>query len=394
MSITAVSGSLVDVPASPAPSPRLDRRVPPEWALLLALLRFQAAPPSRRAEWARVILDQTDPPLDEDRPALRAWLGVQLGAVRVPRESMIIEEDGDAAEGAPILSTRERERMEEADHLHRLSMRLDGQPRRQRRLLEQELLLRSPLPEDWAFHRAKWRYLQSQEEQAGSLLAPHEAARRARQAGVWFHPDQLVPGPLRHWPALHRAVDMLEPGTWLRLLDHVKAGRPVDLGLPPGLWVHVRPWLRLLAAGRGLPCPEVMAGSLPEAPPQPGPLSGLLVVHSDGPLEGRVLDWVRQAAEAGWRLCVVRPPGGGSPSFLQGIQAGAHATEWVRRNLFPRQPGEGLLSLREFVRLAERQYILDVLGLHKGVKSRACERLQISRQTLYSKLGGGGEDRP
>ena len=393
MSILATSGSLLEVPVSPAPAPRLDRSVPPEWALLLALLRFQAAPPARRAEWARVILAQNDPPLDDDRPALRAWLGVHLGAAALRGESPCLDEDEEEREGGPVLTRREGERLEEADHLHRLSMRLEGQPRRQRRLLEQELLLRSPLPEDWAFHRAKWRYLQSQEEQAGGLLSPHEAARRARQAGVWFHPDQLVPGPLRHWPALHRAVDMLEPRTWLRLLGHLKAGRPVDLGLPPGLWGHVRPWLRLLAAGRGLPCPEMVAGSLPETPPTPGLLPGLLVVHSDGPLEGRTLDWVRQAAEAGWRLCVVRPPGGGSPAFLQGIQAGAHATEWVRRNLFSRQPGEGLLTLREFVRLAERQYILDVLGLHKGVKSRACERLQISRQTLYSKLGSGGEER-
>jgi transcriptional regulator with PAS, ATPase and Fis domain len=45
-----------------------------------------------------------------------------------------------------------------------------------------------------------------------------------------------------------------------------------------------------------------------------------------------------------------------------------------------------LLPLREFVRQVERHYILDVLGLHNGVKSRACERLQISRQTLYTKL--------
>jgi DNA-binding NtrC family response regulator len=47
---------------------------------------------------------------------------------------------------------------------------------------------------------------------------------------------------------------------------------------------------------------------------------------------------------------------------------------------------ERLMPLRDFVRQVERHYILDVLGLHHGVKSRACERLQISRQTLYTKL--------
>lgn len=389
MSTPAPTGTTLEVPAASAQSPSLDRRIPPEWALLLALLRFKAAVPSLRPAWARLILDQSDPPMDDDRPALRAWLGVQLGSAAPALGAPLPDEE----DGGQILSRRESERLEEADQLHQLSARLDGQPRRQRRLLEQELLLRSALPEDWAFHRAKWRYLQTQEEQAGSLLSPQEAARRARQAGVWFHPDQLVSGHLRHWPALHRATDMLEPRTWIQLLGHLVAGRPVELGLPPGLWGHLRPWLRHLAAGRGVCSPEIFAGSLPDMPPHPGPLPGLLVLHSENPMEGRVAEWARQAAEAGWRLCVVRPPGGPSPAFLHGIQAGSHATEWVRRNLLSRQSSEGLLPLREFVRLAERQYILDVLGLHKGIKSRACERLQISRQTLYSKLGGLGEER-
>jgi hypothetical protein len=387
MSIPALNEPAIEVPAVAAQLPCMDRRVPPEWALLLALLRFKSARPASRPAWAQLILAQSDPPLDDDRPALRAWLGVQLGSAAIAGPELPEEED-------PVqpLTRRESGQMEEADQLHRLSARLEGQPRRQRRLLEQELLLRSALPEDWAFHRAKWRYLKTQEEQAGVLLSHHEAARRARQAGVWFHPDQLAPGQLRHWPALHRATDMLEARTWIALLGHLAAGRSVDLGLPPGLWGHLRPWLRHLAAGRGVPCPEVFAGNLPDAPPPPGPLPGLMVLHSEGPLDGRTADWARQAAEAGWRLCVVRPPGGSCPAFFHSIQAGSHAMEWVRRNLLARQTSEGLLPLREFVRLAERQYILDVLGLHKGIKSRACERLQISRQTLYSKLGVMGEE--
>ncbi len=362
-----------------AHSARLNRRLPPELALLETLVRLKLAPPGQRREWARLALAQADPPLDEDRPAMRAWLGLALDESAAAPEDWAEEED-------PTPSRRDLERLDEADHLHRLVHRLEGQGRRQRRLLEQELLLRSSLPEDWHFHRAKWLYLAMQGEQTGTLLSPLEAARRARAGGVLFHPDQLAGGSLRRWLVLRRAVEMLEPARWLRLLRLLEQGRPLDLVLPPGLWMHLRPWLAFLLGGRGLLILEHYAGSLPDSQPVVPGLGGLLILHSEGPLDARWEPWARQACEAGWQLCVVRQQAGPGWEFLNRLEAGPQATEWVRRHLMAREPSARLLPLREFVRQVERHYILDVLGLHNGVKSRACERLQISRQTLYTKL--------
>lgn len=376
--------TLLDLPTGPlAPrtaSPVPDRRLPPELALLQVLARLRLAPPGRREALVRVLLGLADPPSDEDRPALRSWLG-SLAPAALAAEGV--------EEGVPCLPDPLLAQQEEADQLHRLAERLQGQTRRQRRLLEQELLLRSSLPEDWQFHRAKWGYLELQEERTGRLLAPAEAARRARVGGVLFHPDQLRPSPLRRWYSIKRALDMLDAGAWLSLLDHLLAGRPVDLVLAVGLWTHLRPWLSFLLGGSGIPFVELYSGSLPDMPPAAAQCSGLLVLHSDDVLDARLEPWCRQAGAAGWCLLVVRQQAVDEAAYLNRVAAGRQSMEWVRRQLVSGAGDERVLPLRDFVRQVERSYILDVLGLHNGIKTRACERLQISRQTLYSKLGGG-----
>jgi hypothetical protein len=255
--------------------------------------------------------------------------------------------------------------------------------------LEQELLLRSSLPEDWQFHRAKWRYLELQAEQTGSLLTPAEASRRARGVGIFFHPDQLQPGPHHRWFSLRRALDMLEPAAWLDLLDHLCHGRPVELSLPAGLWTPLRPWLSFLTGGAGIPLVEFYAGSLPDDPPTAA-RPGLLILHGEEDLDPRLQDWGMKASGLGWHLILVRAPRCPLASWLNRVSAGPAGEEWMRRQVVAGEPTEQILPLKAFVRQMERHYILDVLGLHDGVKTRACERLQISRQTLYSKLGAEG----
>jgi hypothetical protein len=347
-------------------------------ALVQLLARFCLAPPAPRYGLQRALLNLADPPADEDRPALRAWLSVHAGL-----PPAVGEEEDDFPQPAEPLQVRQAE----ADQLHRLALRLEGQTRRQRRLLEQELLLRSALPEDWHFHRAKWRYLELQVEQSGKLLAPVEAARRARAVGILFHPDQLRPSPLSRWYSITSALEMLEAPAWLGLLEHLGAGRPVDLVLAPGLWSHLRPWLSFLVGGTGIPFVELYAGSLPETPPPAG-RGGLLVLHNDEAPGEALEPWSRQAGLAGWNLLLLRQRAMPELPFLNRVEAGGQAREWVRRQLAGGVE-ERVLPLRDFVRRMERSYILDVLGRHKGIKSRACERLQISRQTLYSKLGSG-----
>jgi len=51
-----------------------------------------------------------------------------------------------------------------------------------------------------------------------------------------------------------------------------------------------------------------------------------------------------------------------------------------------------VLPLRQFVSEMEQRYIREVLSHHRGIKTRACESLGITRQTLYSKLGRQNPD--
>lgn len=358
----------------------VDRRLPPEISLLHLLARLKLSGAQRRRALVTAILALPDPPLDGDRPAFKTWLACSLA---LPEEADArLEEDQEEE-----LPASDQVRLAEADQLHSLVGRLDGQPRRQRRLLEQELLLRSSLEEDWQFHRAKWRYLSLQAEQTGTMLAPAEAARRARAAGIFFHPDQLRPGPCHRWFGIRRALEMVEPASWLDLLSHLRRNRPVELALPAGLWVHLRPWLAYLVGGSGLSFVEYYTGSLPELPPAPSGRRGLLVVHGDGELEDRLEEWCRTATGQGWGLVMVRPPQATPAAWLNRVAAGETGEEWVRRHVLAGHAPEQVVPLRDFVRQVERSYILDVLGLLGGVKTRACEHLQISRQTLYTKLG-------
>lgn len=364
-------------PDRPMGPPGMDRNLPPTLALIKALAGLTTHEASLRPLWAQQILSHCDSLPVEDRPLLKEWL-----AQWVDRRHL----------ESPLLASPkecERRRLSEADALHRTMERHSGFPGRQRRLLEQELLLRSTLAEDWHFHRAKWRYLELQAEQAGNLLSPGEAARRARQAEVFFHPDQLRPSRAQRWFGLRQAVELLDGAAWLQLLDHLGQGRPVDLALPPDLWPYLRPWIKHLLGGQGLGFMELSLDGLPAHPGSAPSRRGLLILHE---VEDSHLDletWCRECAANGWQVLVVQDPGQRTLPWANRVEAGLSSRRWAQRHRLSTPALEGRpLPLRDFLRSVERHYILDVLGTTGGIKTKACECLGISRQTLYAKLAG------
>lgn len=355
----------------------LDRNLPPALALIKALAGLLTLEGSLRPSWAQHVLGHSEILPLEDRPLLKEWLAQWVD--RRHLESPL----------AAVPKEDERRRLSEADALHRTMERQSGFPGRQRRLLEQELLLRSTLAEDWHFHRAKWRYLELQAEQAGKLLSPGDAARRARQAEVFFHPDQLRPSRAQRWFGLRQAVELLDGEAWLQLLDHLSQGRPVDLALRADLWPYLRPWIKHLLGGQGLGFMELSLDGLPSHPGPAPSRRGLLILHEaeDNHLDLEV--WCRECAASGWQVLVVQDPGRESLPWANRVEAGLSSQRWAQRHRLSAPALEGRpLPLRDFLRGVERHYILDVLGTTGGIKTKACECLGISRQTLYAKLAG------
>jgi len=360
---------------------RMDRSLPPAMALLKCLAEFGTRSAEARPDMARHLLGLREPLPDEDRPLLKEWLVQWMDRRALETQEMRVELD---ALGR---------RCAEADALHRTVERQCGLPGRQRRLLEQELLLRSTLPEDWHFHRAKWRYLELQADQAGNLLSPTEASRRARQAGIFFHPDQLKPNRLLRWFNLRQAAELLEGQVWLDLLGHLCAGRPVDLALAPELWPHLRPWLHHLLGGQGQGLMELSMNSLPEQPGKAPGNRGLLVLHSADDAPAGLEEWCRGAAQAGWQVLAIQAPQRPPLAWANFVDGSSLGAQWAQRHRLSTPALQGRpLPLRDFLRGVERHYILDVLGVTGGIKTKACECLGISRQTLYAKLGTGEVD--
>ncbi len=364
-------------PEWPLGLPAMDRSLPPALSLIKGLASLDTLDPALRPSLARQLLGHCDPLPDEDRPVFKEWLAqwVERRLLDGPLPALVHE--------------GERRRQAEADALHRTMVRHSGFPGRQRRLLEQELLLRSALPEDWHFHRAKWRYLELQADQAGNLLAPGEAARRARQAEVFFHPDQLRPSRNLRWFGLRQAVELLDGRAWLQLLDALCAGKPVDLALAPDLWPHLRPWIKHLLGGQGLGFMELTLDGLPAQPGQAPSRRGLLILHEAEDSHVELERWCRDCAASGWQVLVVQDPARAPLEWANRVVAGPASVRWAQRHRLSMPALEGRpLPLRDFLRSVERHYILDVLGVTGGIKTRACECLGISRQTLYAKLAG------
>lgn len=357
--------------------PEVDRALPPVIALLKLLAQVVAAPQEDRPRWAQLAVGMGDAIPDADRPLLKDWLAQWLD--RRWLEGQDLRLSGGAL----------ARRQSEADALHRSMLRHAGVSNRQRRLLEQELLVRSTLPEDWYFHRAKWRYLELQADQAGNLLSPSEAARRARQAGIFFHPDQLKPARSQRWFGLRQGVELLDGKAWLDLLAHLTTGRPVDLALAPELWPHLRPWLTHLLGGQGLGLMELSMDSLPEHPGTAPARRGLLILHGVDQVPPSLEAWCQGAALAHWQVLAIQAPHQPELPWANRVEGGSAGVQWNQRRHFTSRAMQGRpLPLRDFLKGVERHYIMDVLGSTGGVKTRACECLGISRQTLYAKLAG------
>lgn len=352
-------------------SPAEERRLPPEAKLAATVDGLRAIPP---AAWpVDPLLARGLAPLSAgERPALWGWLQSALGGGGWrPLPAPVEAEPGPAAE---------------AERLHRRWERLADRPALARRTLEQELLQRDRLPEDWAWHRARWLYRRVQLG-PGTPAACREAALKARASGFYFHPDQLEDGAHPAWTRLRELLDALPPGRLLRLTRLLLQGRPVELLVSPSGWTRLRGWLGRLAGGRGLPLLELPAGSLPGPLPaddRRGPRP--IVLHLDGLAPPDLSTRLAALQQEGWLPLLVHGGGPRPPAALNQVDARRRQPEDGTRALL-RSGLDPVLPLKEFVRRAERRYIQEVIGLHGGVKARACETLRITRQTLYTKLG-------
>ena len=254
-----------------------------------------------------------------------------------------------------------------------------------KRLLSQELLLRSSGEEDWLYHEARWQYHQMQKLKLGKLSKAANYRRRAREAGVLFDPAQIELEACWSLSRLRELLQLMPTGLPLALLQRFRAGGVWELRLPLEVWPHLSPLLSLLAAGTNhleLPL-ESWPCTLPDCGSDPGTL--VLYRRDEAAPRGGELDSV---CAAGWQvivLCDEDASPGGLPLLDSGIRRGRiHLQSSVSRNT-----GTQVMPLKDFVRRVERRYIEEVLSLHSGVKTRACASLCITRQTLYSKLSSG-----
>lgn len=279
----------------------------------------------------------------------------------------------------------------EAERIHARLEALEPASDARRRLLEQELLWRSEEGEDWRFSRALWMYRRSQASRVGSndpedLL---EAVSRARQRGVLFHPDQVEPRTRRFSEQeLRGALDRLSPQDWSRLLEGLLLHQRIELRLPAGFWSQLRPYLIRLLGGRHLHCLELV----PDRTSLPALDAGrcaLVVLHADQVEDDLVSSWLATLRQTPVPLVLLGRAADAVELGLPLLKAGKRSGDWIRRHVLGQSAQQAVLPLREYVQQVERQYILEVLGQQDGVKSRACECLGISRQTLYTKLATG-----
>jgi hypothetical protein len=256
-----------------------------------------------------------------------------------------------------------------------------------KRALEQELLMHSQREESWSYHRCRWHYREVQKENLGDFLNATDATRHARSGQIYFHPDQLKENDAAQWPALRRMLDSFRPGFLRELISKICTYRHLEIRIPLGSWALIRPLLHYTFGGQDLPFLELPGNSiLNNLPPCPEGLHGMMVLHLSKEVSTEhIAQGLETYERKGWKVLLVHD---GDISRVNSLpQVTNEGNEQGNPQGFLTPKAGSILPLREFVRRMERRYIHDVLGLHEGVKTRACESLAITRQTLYAKLG-------
>jgi hypothetical protein len=325
-----------------------------------------------------------------DHLSISAWLqGIGRPSISLPQVDQHIHELCQADLYSMLrayLRSNSPDRGREADwfHLRALSFQFSGYAAR--RALEQEILLRSQEEESWVYHRCRWRYREAQQDQLGPFCNKKDAARHARSGKIFFHPDQLSHEATLGWPVLKQLLDFFKPGFLADLLTGIATQRHIELHIPTGSWALLRPLVAHVFSGHKLPFLELPGGTFQnDLPPCPEGLKGILVLHPLTPHAPAVDIDLDAYERLGWKVILVH---GSNTHLLKSVPMLSSTGDSLQKggeNLLSPKNGE-VLPLREFVRRMERRYIHDVLGLHAGIKTRACESLAITRQTLYTKL--------
>jgi len=364
-------------------------QLPPAAALIFALDSLHAG--IQTNFWLNKIPKLVRECYANDHLSISAWLeGIGHKAIDLPQVDLHIHELLQADLLSMLrayLKTNSPRMGREADwfHFRATSFRFSGYAAR--RALEQENLIRSQEEESWVYHRCRWRYRLAQQEQLGHFCNNIDAARHARSAGIFFHPDQLLTSESMQWPHLMRLLDFFEPGFLANLINRIGAQRHLELLIPTGSWALLRPLLSHVFSGEGLPFMEI-PGSMHQSslPPCPEGIKGMIVHHLlDSTPSSQLESLLEHYERQGWKVLLVHGFQERQMKTISEVKSEGVGLQKGGENLFNPQKGQ-VLPLKEFVRRIERRYIHDVLGLHSGIKTHACESLAITRQTLYTKL--------
>lgn len=250
---------------------------------------------------------------------------------------------------------------------------------------EREFALRSDGPPDWRLQRARWRSMGQPQRLLATVL------RGSHLHGIHFHPAQLQRQFDCGLAEIDGLVRGLPAGSLERILALLLGGRQLEMHLDRQAWLALRPLLTSLLAGEGQPFSEVPLSCLPcPLPEHPAAMPpATLVIHCPG--GRRPAD--RLLPSGNWRVLLLheQPPAAENHRTVLSLP-------WQPAlgldKCLPGTPSPTVLPLRQFVSELEQRYIREVLSHHRGIKTRACESLGITRQTLYSKLGRrnpGGE---
>ena len=247
-----------------------------------------------------------------------------------------------------------------------------------RKAADREFMLRSELGSGWRQQRARWQSL----GEPARFLAP--ILRGSREQGILFHPAQLEPQPGCDLARLDVLVRGLGSGALASLLDVLGRSHRLEISIDPDGWKSLRPLLVSLLAGACQPFSEVPVSCLPcSLPDQADSLPmATLVVHSPN---GHVPPDHHLPA-GNWRVLLLHDRVPSVPDGYTGLRLEWKTLvgDWVNAR---DAESCGVIPLRQYVNELEQRYILEVLRHHGGVKTRACESLGITRQTLYAKLG-------
>ncbi len=309
-----------------------------------------------------------------------------------PRLSRLIAQEAMQLERLPSMKPTDElpqlsyELFREAELRHAQQRSLPAESTRLLRCLEQELLWRREDAEDWRFFRALWYYRKAQSIKLGRDLAMlgTDSARNARRRGVCFHPEQLD-SDIQHLAAdLQAALGRMSAGVWSQLLEALVLGQAADLRIPDALWNHLRPYLRSLLGGSDSHVVEVIPGDRSFTGLNSESVS-LLVIHAGEMPRAALGPSLSRHRQLKIPMILL----GNTGEAIGGIslvESGERSRTWTRNEALKQSGDKFSVPLRTFLQRMERHYILEVLGSQGGVKSKACERLGISRQTLYAKL--------